>query len=960
VTVQETLGALGQWDIDLLPTIPREKLDALQFFGHVAIVHGRVDPATYGDSLLNSGVARYVGVLRNNSLSDDARTKIPNDNVKIGGVGMAMWLGDEDNKGAVIENATTFASGSTFPTVIRGLLPAGGSVTEGTLYSVTGTYAGTHQWQSPREAITYVCTTMSTPSAPVNWRVNNNGTLDAGPESNLFVTTPQATVVARGDGQDMSMLGIPGSMDLDSDVEDYTTRVVLLAEGDGASIATGAADISPATSYKDLHGNPIKLTRLVSESDTSATNATARAALALSQYTTPKQDLRLSIQDYDVEGTFAVGDYIYAYDPDKQLLDPAVEIVFRGQRLNPVKLQVTEVSWPVTADYTVAYRAADGTWIDLTDHIEVSAAGTYVTVGGFARQLTSGGEPVGSRPNADTSTPGVPVLVTPFIGAAYLDGRGFTRARVKVQWTAPLNVDGSTVLDGDHYEVRYAVDTDMIYPATWSQVSQIRWADMQTWAQPFAAPTGQWQIAYINWSDVSVQLQDLSPGVGYDVQIRAVDSAGNKGAWSGTATFVATSDNLPPSTPAAPAVAASRIAVQVTHTLGKNTGGTYNLESDLDHLEIHAQYEPSFTPTAATLLGKLKANAGMIQAGIAAVGTYTVESTAAVYVRVIAVDISGNRSGPSDAVGATALLIDDAHISDLTVTKVTAGTISADWIVGARIKTADTGARVEVSATGMQAYNAAGVQTFFADAATGSVTMIGQLRSSLSNGSALVINPAGVNSGTIRIYSSDGTKYAFMTALEDPGVAGDDATMSMGSSTDTDGIYSSLFLRQIGARIGLARAASGGVANAGGYLDTNRGQAQIGVQDEAAGIIYGQVTAGSSSMKAGWKPGQAGERTWFADVSALRAFGAFSDAGGTGNFANEAIITGGEDVGANASTDTHNYSFTCTGTPRVIVCLNHSTLRTFQVTSNGTSSFTASVNSTVAVTAPYAFWVYQT
>lgn len=164
MTIQENLNALGRWEIDLKPTIPRETLDALAYFGHVAIIQGRLDPARYGDNLLD--VARYVGALRSNSFGDDARTKTPNDNVKIGGVGMAMWLGDEDNKGDVLENATTFASGSLFPDVIRGLLPASGAITEGTLYPVAGTYSGTHQWQSPRQAIQYVCQTMSTPSSP--------------------------------------------------------------------------------------------------------------------------------------------------------------------------------------------------------------------------------------------------------------------------------------------------------------------------------------------------------------------------------------------------------------------------------------------------------------------------------------------------------------------------------------------------------------------------------------------------------------------------------------------------------------------------------------------------------------------------------------------------------------------------------------------------------------------------
>lgn len=778
MTIQESLNALGQWEIDLLPTIPRETLDALQYFGHIAVIRGRVDPVQAGDNLLRA--ARYVGVLTGNSLADDARTKIPNDNVKISGVGMAMWLGDQDGKGSVYENAVTPAS-ATFANTIRMLLPASGAVTEGTLYSVAGTYTGTHQWQSPRDAIQYVCQTMSTTSIPVSWRVNGDGTLDAGPESSLFVTTPTCTVVARGSGEDMAMRGVPGSLDLTGDVEDYTTRVVLLAEGEGASIATGSADLSPATAYKDIHGNPVALTRLVSESDTSQTNATVRAQLALSQYVSPKQDLRLNIQDYDVEGHFSLGDYVYAYDPDKGLYDAGVEVTFRGQRLNPIKLQVTEINWGVTAEYTVAYRTAAGVWLDLTDHIETSDAGTYVTVGGFDRALSSTGEPVGSRPNADTSTPGQPTFITPFTGIAYLDSRGFTRARVVLSWNAPLNTDGSTVLDGDHYEIRYAVDTDMLYPATWSQVSTVRWQDLQTWAQPFAAPNGQWQTMVVNWDTTTAQLQDLSPGVGYDVQIRAVDTTGNTGAWSPTTTFVASADNLPPSTPAAPSVAGSRIAVQITHTLGKSSGGTYNLESDLDHLEVHVSYEPTFTPDATTLTGKAVANAGMIQAQIPVVFTAQVEETSARYVRVVAVDKTGNKSGPSDAASATALLIDDAHISDLTVTKVTAGTISADWVVAARIKTADTGARAEMSSAGFETYDSSGTRTFFADASTGNINIVGQLVSGTS-GSRLEINPTTTLLPELRFYPSSGSDYGFINAFE----AGSEVGVGVNSSTYDD------------------------------------------------------------------------------------------------------------------------------------------------------------------------------
>ncbi|GGW15741.1 hypothetical protein GCM10018980_51950 [Streptomyces capoamus] len=854
MAVQEVLKALGSWEVKLQPSTPRDVLDALDYFGHVAIVPGRLDPQQYGDNLLTA--ARYVGVLRTRTIGDDGRTNAPQDDLSVGGVGMAMWLGDEDNKGAVYENAVVAAS-ATFADTINMLLPASGAypVTVGTVYPVAGQYTGRHQYETPREAITYVCDTMSTTSVPVSWRVNGDGTLDAGPDSSLFVTNPTCVITTKAAGEDMSLRALPGSIDVTRDVEDYSTRVVLLAEGEGASIATGAADISPATPYKDIHGNPIKLTRLVSESDTATANASVRAQLALSQFTSTRNALTLSTADYDVHGSFQVGDRVWVYDPDSGLVDTTTEIQFRGLRINPIKLQVTEANWSITKGFTVAYRAGDGTWIDLTQYVEFETDGTStVTVGDFSRQLTStSSEPVGSRPNADTSIPGVPTLIEPFVGSAYLDSRGVTRARVVLSWNAPNNTDGSTIRDGDHYEIRYAVDTDMIYPASWASVAQIRWQDMQIWRQPFAAPTAKWQTMVAPWDSTTAQLQDLSPGIGYDVQIRAVDKAGNRGAWSGTTTFVASTDNIPPSTPAPPSVAGSRIAVQVTHQLGKSSGGTFNLESDLDHLEVHVSYEPTFTPDATTLMGKVAATAGMMQAQIPVVHTVQVEETSARYVRVVAVDRTGNKSGPSDAATATALLIDDAHISDLTVSKVTAGTINADWVVGARIKTADSGPRVELNSAGVQAYNAAGTQTVNIASADGSVAIVGQLMSGTA-GRRLIINPTAGLTPEIRLYATTGSNYAFIQGFDNTGTPSATSGIQITTAPGGSGVFSTVAMDETTATFGrFTTSPSDSIYHArGGFAAADDAGIRTAWYSNAIANYGGSFWATSDQAEVGW------------------------------------------------------------------------------------------------------------
>jgi hypothetical protein len=959
VAVQEVLKSLGSWEVKLQPNTPRDILDRLDYFGHVAIVPGRLDPLQYGDNLLTPGTARYVGVLRTRTIGDDGRTNAPQDDLSVGGVGMAMWLGDEDGKGAVYENAVEPASAS-FATAITMLLPSSGAVTVGTLYSVAGLYSGHHQYESPREAINYVCDTMSTPSVPVSWRVNSNGTLDAGPDSQLFVTTPTCVIMATGSGEDMSLRALPGSMDVTRDVEDYSTRVVLLAEGEGSSIATGAADISPATPYRDIHGNVLQMTRLVSESDTATANAATRAQLALSQFTSTRNALQLSTTDYDIHGTFQVGDRVWVYDPDSGLVDLTGEITFRGMRINPIKLQVTEAQWAITDQYTVAYRAADGTWLDLTQYIEWETDATSsVTVGDFSRQLTNtSSEPVGSRPNADTSVPGQPVFVTPFTGAAYLDSRGFTRARVVLNWNAPLNVDGSTILDGDHYEIRYAVDTDMIYPATWAAVSQVRWQDLQVWKQPFAAPNAQWQTMVVNWDQTTAQLQDLSPGIGYDVQIRAVDTTGNTGAWSSVTTFVASTDNIPPSTPAAPSVAGSRIAVQITHQLGKSSGGTFNLESDLDHLEIHVSYEPGFTPTTATLKGKAVANAGMIQAQIPVVATVQIEETSARYVRVVAVDKTGNKSGPSDAATATALLIDDAHISDLTVSKVTAGSILADWVVAARLKTADTGARVELNSAGVQAYNTAGTQTVNIASADGSVNIIGTLKSGTS-GKRVEVNPSSLLP-EIRFYANNGTDYGYINGS----TSSSDVNLGLNSSQYDDGggtqVISRAYLSTSFAELAVIRADT--QTRYGGYVWSGVGALFAGFN--RAGVDGGLLYADANQGKFGYNDGTNANSFTYTS-SATKHIGQWPNylsAGATDGLFTGTVSWNFGTSGTNALSMSYGPTMASSMIPICTFRYPNTAMRKWQVTASSTTGFTFEVDAAgpnATNNGSVGFWVYR-
>ncbi|MCX4232800.1 hypothetical protein [Streptomyces ortus] len=706
MSVNEIGNILGAWDVTLSPGTPRDVLDALLEFGRLVILPGRLDPVQYGDTLLTA--ARYTGVLREKEYASDG-------SVTLSGSSMVVWLGDEDGKGPIIENAVTAASG-TFANAVNAVLPD--AVTAGTIYSVPGTAAYTIQWKTPRQALDTICDLYGTPTYPVEYRVNGDATVDAGRVDDLYGTVPKTIVVAKDAGYDLDLLALPGKFGTKRDVEDYTTRAIAMSQGEGDAISTAVvdqADIGASNPYLDPFGQPVVFTRLIDSSDTEPSQLATVARLQLGRFQGTNDELTLSTTEYDIAGDVSAGDYIWAYDPDAGLYDLANEIVFRGQRLNPMKLRVLETTWPIVQGTTVAYRHGDGTWIDLSDYVDFDAVGeTSLKVAGYDRSLTSSTTtPPGDRVNGDTSIPATPVFGT-FAGNVYESSDGETKAQILVTWTEPLNQDGSTIVDGDHYEIRWRPNVDAPYPATWTEAAQGTWDEVFTWDQPRVAPitSTDWHTFYAGWDTDQFLLQELTPSVIYEFQIRAVDGAtpANKSQWSVTQAFTAPRDTIPPSTPAAPEVDGSRIAIQVVHRLGVSTGGTFNLEADTNHLEIHVSNNPTYFPDETTLVGRLLCGAAL-RSQIAVVGTFPVEEVDERYVKVVAVDRNGNKSPASDAATATAELIDDAHISDLSVSKVTAGEITADWLLSASIRTGETGQRLELNAQGLQAYDEDGAQT---------------------------------------------------------------------------------------------------------------------------------------------------------------------------------------------------------------------------------------------------------
>lgn len=256
---------------------------------------------------------------------------------------------------------------------------------------------------------------------------------------------------------------------------------------------------------------------------------------------------------------------------------------------------------------------------------------------------------------------------------------------------------------------------------------------------PEDVPDG-WTYVNVPWGDNTFTLRDLPPGVDMELQIRAVDAANppNSSPFSPSLVVGTPQDDIAPSIPAVAEVAASRNAVMVKHNLGRSTGGTSNLESDLVALRVHlvANPEQAVNNTAVevggTLLGQMEANIGHLSAEVPVVATFPIPQVTEVWIRVTAVDAYGNESLPSAAAPVTAELLSDAYIANLTVDKITSGRILSEWVQAAEMNSGEEGARFRLGYFGLEFYNDDNQLTLDANTSDGSLYLVGTISTAVS------------------------------------------------------------------------------------------------------------------------------------------------------------------------------------------------------------------------------------
>jgi len=374
--------------------------------------------------------------------------------------------------------------------------------------------------------------------------------------------------------------------------------------------------------------------------------------------------------------------------------------------------------------------------------------GSTVTGTSQAREVTSGN---------DTTIPAAPTGLTVSSMAYFTDG-GQIRTAATAQWSPVLlNTDGTSTDDIDLYLVSWRyTDTSM-----YTNPALANWAFLP-------ARQDETAVHHLSWSG-------LEPAKQIEVRLTTKDKAGHYSAWSASVFHTLAADVSPPPVPSTPITTTQFGSMRIEWN-GLGSAGEA-MPKDFARVEIHVSLVSGFTPTTVTYWN--------LFTGQAATAYSNIDYGVTVFVRFVAVDISGNRSNPSAQASGTArqvvnadvfdgavgsskladlavvrakiadLAVNNAKIADLSVGKLVTGTLTADMVLGANIATALSGSRVGFNAQGFYAFNAASLQTVGINN-TGSAFFLGEVATAAS-GSRFVFNPGGTNPTELRVYPNTGT-----------------------------------------------------------------------------------------------------------------------------------------------------------------------------------------------------------
>ncbi len=248
------------------------------------------------------------------------------------------------------------------------------------------------------------------------------------------------------------------------------------------------------------------------------------------------------------------------------------------------------------------------------------------------------------------------------------------KSTVTVDTTPPSNAT-SFVATPAYDAVRQASYIDLSWTSSVS-------TDVDGYNIRYSTNGTNWQYIRVPDDAVSARIENLLPGQSYYVAIQASDLSANLSGWLNATVYPVTTsaDTTAPSTPNVPTASVGTQKLQVVVS-GLKADGVTAMEGDVDYYEVFASTTTGFTTYNSTTM------LGTIQKGPAIIETFNIPAanssgtTETWYVKVRAVDRSGNVSAASAQATAAVGLILTANIGDLQVTTAKINSLEANKIV---------------------------------------------------------------------------------------------------------------------------------------------------------------------------------------------------------------------------------------------------------------------------------------
>lgn len=386
MTVQERLGAFGDWSLTLSQETPDEILDALKdhLLGTIYITPSRIDPKKGHPK----EVARYAGIYRKREFTDDRRT--------ISGCSLLLLLGDGQGKGSGVDLTPIDLTGLSFEDALTAAIADTDIQVGNIIPEIGGLPAGVFYLQDARHKVEEI-----TKQFAAEFRITPKAQLDAGTPASLYPTFNDPVVFikrgAKGVDPDWKPLPIASSA-MGEDLINWANQKIIAADQDGTPIIQGQATIS--SSKRGPNGTLLEITSVSADSQVGQAAADSRAAALLALENAPRKTVSLSTDEFDVDGTVGIGDTVTVWNPEVGFYDETNHITVQGEHYFPLDLRVFGLTWPITKDMGVYLEpptiTGDDDIFDLSPYLVPESGSTDLEVGAAARKMVpSGGESLG-------------------------------------------------------------------------------------------------------------------------------------------------------------------------------------------------------------------------------------------------------------------------------------------------------------------------------------------------------------------------------------------------------------------------------------------------------------------------------------------------------------------------------------------------------------------------------------